>query len=73
MGQPFIEQSVIAYGTENKSNANGVYNAFVLLSHMQRDTILTKKPEIIAFTKLVEGNGSKTAERASILRTRLDG
>ncbi|AZC35163.1 hypothetical protein [Pseudomonas chlororaphis] len=63
--------AVIAYGSGNTSNGNGIYNSLVLLSHMQRDTIQKRKVDIIAFTKLVEGKGDKIRERADVLRSRL--
>ena len=65
-------EAVIAHGSNNTSNLNGIYNTLVLLSHMQRDTIQKRKPEITAFTELVEGKGEKIRQRAEVLRSRLN-
>jgi hypothetical protein len=66
-----LVEELVRYGTENKSNVNGVYNAIVLLSHLQRDTIVKRREAILTFAKLAEANGEKTAERVAILRGRL--
>lgn len=63
--------AVIAYGSGNTSNGDGIYNALVLLSHMQRDTIQKRKEDIITFTRLVEGKDEKIRERVDVLRSRL--
>jgi len=65
--------ALIAYGSSNKSNENGIYNTVVLLSYMQSDTIMKKKSEILIFASSVEGNGPKTKERVEVLRSRLKG
>jgi hypothetical protein len=65
--------ALIAYGLADKANGNGNYNALVLLSHMQRETIHRRKEDILGFAGAVEGNGPKTKERADILRSRLGG
>jgi hypothetical protein len=62
---------LVGYGTENISNSNGVFNAVVLLSHLQKDVILKQREAILSFAKLAEKNGAKTQERVSILRDRL--
>ena len=63
--------ALISYSTENIKNTNGVFNSVVLLSHMQKDTIVKNEKEILAFAKLAEANGPKTAERVIILRSRV--
>ena len=63
--------AVITYGLADRTNGNGVYNALVLLRHMQRDTIRRNKTTILEFANAVEGVGPKTKERANILRSKL--
>lgn len=64
-------EALISYGSANQSNANGIYNTLVLLSHMNVDVIKTKTDNILAFAKLVENNGPKTKKRVNVLRERL--
>lgn len=71
-GDESLIPAIISYGSDNKTNANGIYNTLVLLSHMQRDTIQKRKDEILAFASAVESNGPKTKERVDILRKRLN-
>ena len=68
---PSLVSELVRYGTENRNNANGVFNAVVLLSHLQRDTILKRKEAILEFAAIAERNGDKTAERVAVLRARL--
>jgi hypothetical protein len=63
--------AVIAFGRTNQKNLNGIYNAMVLLSHMQREVIQGRRAEIFEFITLVEGLGDKIRERANVLRSRL--
>jgi hypothetical protein len=65
--------ALIGYGLDNKSNGNGIYNALVLLSHMQLATIQKRKADILKFVSEVEGGGPKIKDRADKLRSRLGG
>lgn len=62
---------VIRYARENVSNANGIYNSLVLLSHMNRQALQPHVALIIAFATEVESAGPKIKQRAQTLRSRL--
>lgn len=49
---PSLVSELLRYGTENRRNLDGVFNAVVLLSHLQRDTILSKKEAILEFASI---------------------
>lgn len=64
--------AVITHGLSDRTNGNGIYNALVLLSHMQRETIRKKKAEILEFSRAIEDSGPKIKQRADVLRSRLE-
>lgn len=68
---PSLAKDVLDFASANTDNLNGVYNSLVLLSHMKPDALKPHKKAIIAFSRAVEKNGSKTKARAEKLRSRL--
>lgn len=66
-----IIPELIANARDNKTNADGVYNALVFLSHMNRDALKPHVAEIKIFSAEMESIGPKTKARAEILRSRL--
>jgi len=63
--------AIIKYGSDHRTNANGIYNTLVLLSGMPLEITRKHKDEILTFASTVESNGQKTKERADILRAQL--
>lgn len=73
--QSVIIPELLAAGRANRTNANGVNNVLILLSHMNQDALRPYTSEIAAFSREMEdaGIGPRTAERAAVLRSRLPG
>ncbi|WP_353778391.1 hypothetical protein [Winogradskyella sp. 3972H.M.0a.05] len=63
--------SIIDFGEQNLSNKDGIYNALVTLSHLNKATLLKYSSLITEFSKKAEVNGEKTKERAIKLRERI--
>jgi hypothetical protein len=68
---PSIVPELIEYARKNTSNANGIYNTLVLLSHMDREALRPHVAEIKQFSQDMESIGPKIQERATVLRSRL--
>lgn len=64
-------KEIINYGESNLTNQDGVYNALITLSHMNKTVLSPYKDAIVEFSKLAEANGEKTKARAAKLRKRL--
>ena len=63
--------TIIDYGERNLSNKDGIYNALVTLSHLNKSTLLKYSTTITDFSKKAEVNGERTMERAIKLRERI--
>ena len=66
-----IIPELIANARDNKTNADGIYNTLVFLSHMNRDSLRPHRTEIRRFSEEMESIGPRTKARAEILRSRL--
>lgn len=62
---------IIDFGEKNLSNKDGVYNALLTLSHLDKSTLSEYSDSITEFSKKAETNGERTKERAVQLRERL--
>jgi hypothetical protein len=62
---------VLNVARENPKNANGIYNALVVLSHMNASSLRPHRKEIEAFATSSQAVGPRVAERARTLIGRL--
>lgn len=68
---PKLVPKLIVHATANPSNLNGVYNALVVLSHLDHRTLGSDLKAIRAFGSSVESKGPRISERAQKLLERL--
>ena len=68
---PTLVPKLIAHATANPTNLNGVYNALVVLSHLDHRALGSDLQAIRAFAASVESKGPKIAERVQKLLERL--
>lgn len=68
---PDLVPSLITYARENVDNENGVYNALVVLSHIDLKKLNADFTTVRSFAESVRKNGSKTSERVDKLLARL--
>ena len=61
----------IADTQQNQNNANGTYNALVVLSHMNAKALSRRRKDIIAFAERSQGIGPRVADRARTLIKRV--
>jgi hypothetical protein len=71
--EPSVVHTLVEFATRSKDNANGVYNAVVVLNEFSPQALQAHRQEVLAFIELAKGTGAKTATRAEALRTRLGG
>jgi hypothetical protein len=62
---------ILAVAREHPRNANGIYNALVVLSHMNAASLRPHRAEIVAFAEEAQRVGPRVAERARTLIRRL--
>jgi hypothetical protein len=62
---------VLKVAQENPQNANGIYNALVVLSHMNATSLGPYSKEIAAFAEASQSLGPRVSERARTLLGRL--
>jgi hypothetical protein len=62
---------ILAVAREYPRNANGIYNALVVLSHMNAASLRPHRAEIIAFAEEAQHMGPRVAERARTLSRRV--
>ena len=70
-GDSTLVPELIAFAKENQTNANGVNNVLILLSHMKREALRPHVDAVTALTRETETIGARTKERSEILRSRL--
>lgn len=64
--------SLLQYANTHRSNMNGIYNALVVLSHVDHSKIRDIDIGAIkSFAESVRNNGPKTAQRVDVLKSRL--
>ena len=68
---PTLVPEVLEAVTRNPKNANGVYNALVVLSHMNARALAPYRAQIEALTAASQLAGPRVAERARTLNNRL--
>lgn len=68
---PGLVPSLISYGQENINNKNGVYNALVVLSHVDLKKIGADLGAVRNFAEASRRNGDKTSDRANKLLSRI--
>lgn len=68
---PQLIPELITHARNNPKNQDGVYNALVTLSHLQKAELKPYVPEIKEFATSVASNGNRTKERADKLIARL--
>ena len=68
---PDLVPSLISYGQENINNKNGVYNALVVLSHVELEKIGTDLEAVRNFAEAARKNGDKTSGRVDKLISRI--
>ena len=64
---PTLVPEILAVAREDPSNANGIYNALVVLSHMNAASLRPYRAEIIAFAEQAKRIGPRVADRAGTL------
>lgn len=62
---------ILAVAREQPRNANGTYNALVVLSHMNAASLRPHRAEIVAFAEEAQRIGPRVAERARTLIRRV--
>jgi len=68
---PTLVPEVLEAVQQNPKNANGIYNALVVLSHMNARVLTPYRDQIEAFTASSQQVGPRVAERARKLNSRL--
>jgi hypothetical protein len=68
---PTLVPEVLKVAQENPQNANGIYNALVVLSHMNATSLRPHSKEIAAFAAASQSVGPRVSERARTLLSRL--
>jgi cell division protein FtsL len=62
---------ILKVAREHPQNANGIYNALVVLSHMNRNSLRRDRQDIEAFAKASQSIGPRVSDRAQKLLERL--
>jgi hypothetical protein len=68
---PTLVPEILKVAEENPRNANGIYNALVVLSHMNASSLRPHSKEIRSFAEGSQSVGPRVAERARTLLGRL--
>jgi len=64
-------QALVDFATQNKENANGIFNTVVVLSAFDRDTLMTRRDAVLRFLALAKATGDKTEQKATVLESQL--
>ncbi|MEO8336989.1 MAG: hypothetical protein ABI664_18540, partial [bacterium] len=62
---------LVTFATQNKDNANGVYNSVVVLNEFTLRALQAQRAEVLGFVDVAKTTGAKTATVASALAGRL--
>jgi uncharacterized membrane-anchored protein YhcB (DUF1043 family) len=68
---PTLVPEILAVAREQPRNANGIYNALVVLTHMNAASLRPHRAEIVAFARDAQRLGPRVAERARTLVRRI--
>jgi hypothetical protein len=68
---PTLVPEILDVARRDPRNANGIYNALVVLSHMNAATLRPYEAEITRFAESTQGIGPRVAERSRTLLQRL--
>jgi hypothetical protein len=68
---PTLVPEILAVAREHPRNANGIYNALVVLTHMNAASLRPHRAEIVAFAEEAQRTGPRVAERARTLIRRV--
>jgi hypothetical protein len=68
---PTLVPEILEVARTQPDNANGTYNALVVLSHMKASTLGVHRAEIIAFAEQSQRVGPRVADRAQTLIRRV--
>lgn len=68
---PTLVPEIIEVARTQPKNANGTYNALVVLSHMNARTLSANRKEVIEFAEQSQGIGPRVADRANTLIRRV--
>ncbi len=70
---PNVVLALVEFATQNKDNANGVYNTVVVLNEFSLRVLQTHKQEVLKFLEVAKKTGTKTEAKATALGQRLGG
>lgn len=68
---PAVVLELTTFATQNKGNANGVYNSVVVLNEFTSRALQAQKAEVLKFVDVAKATGSKTAAVATVLAGRV--
>jgi hypothetical protein len=66
-----VVRELITFATQNKDNANGVYNSVAVLNEFSPRALQAQRAEVLKFVDVAKATGSKTAAAATVLAGRV--
>lgn len=69
--EPDVVRALVDFATSNSDNANGVYNALVVLNEFSTEALNAHRDKLVQLIALAKTKGSKTEARAMALSQRL--